>query len=311
MKIDRPGIYRGVTSADYFADPAPEPSLSQSLAKLIIERSPLHGKFEHPRLTPPSPDDDEFERYDKAKAIGNAAHKIILGRGKDLEIIQSSDFRNKAAKDARDAAYAIGREPVLEKHLVTATDMVGSALAQLERHEASDAFQNGAGEVVLVWQEDGIWFRQMVDWLHDDLLTVDDMKTTGLSVAPHTLGMMMVNAGWDVQAAMAERGLAILDPKNAGRRRFRFIAQENAAPYALTVAQMGEAALTMGRKKLQVAADIWRVCIDTGHWPGYTRQTVIPEYPSFRESQWLEREINEFSEPISRATFDPKVLMAG
>lgn len=310
MKITVPGIYRGVASADYFADPCIEPSLSQSLAKIIIERSPLHGKFEHPRLTPLHPEDEDHERYDKAKAIGNAAHKIILGRGKDLEIIQSSDFRNKAAKEARDAAYAAGKEPVLEKHLATATDMVAAALSQLEKHEASDAFQNGAGEVVLVWQEDGIWFRQMVDWLHDDLLTVDDMKTTGLSVAPHTLGMMMVNAGWDVQAAMAERGLAILDPTNAGRRRFRFIAQENDAPYALTVAQMGEAALTMGRKKLEVAAGIWRVCIETGHWPGYTRHTVIPEYPGFRENQWLEREVNEFSEPIKRGPM-LKSLMGG
>lgn len=309
MKITQPGIYRGVASADYFADPAPGPSLSQSLAKLIIERSPLHGKFEHPRLSPIAIG-DEPEDYNKAKAIGNAAHKIILGRGKDLEIIQSDDFRNKAAKEARDAAYAAGKEPVLEKHLATATEMVASALAQLEKHEASDAFQNGAGEVVLIWEEDGIWFRQMVDWLHDDLLTVDDMKTTGLSVAPHTLGMMMVNAGWDVQAAMAERGLAILDPKNAGRRRFRFIAQENEKPYALTVAQTGESALTMGRKKLQVAADIWRVCIETGHFPGYTRHTVIPEYPGFAETRWLEREENEFSEPIKRGPM-LKSLMGG
>lgn len=311
MKIEKPGIYRGIASADYFADPCPEPSLSQSIAKILIERSPLHGKFEHPRLMPAAAQDDEYERYDKAKAIGNAAHKIILGRGKDLEIIQSNDFRNKAAKEARDVAYETGKEPVLEKHLATATDMVASALAQLEKHEASDAFQNGAGEVVLIWQEDGLWFRMLVDWLHDDLRTVDDMKTTGLSAAPHTLGMMMVNAGWDVQAAMAERGLDILDPAGAGRRRFRFIAQENSAPYALTVAQMGEAALTMGRKKLQVAADIWRGCIESGQWPGYTRYTVIPEYPGFRENQWLEREVNEFSEPIKRVVFDPKNMMAG
>lgn len=310
MKIDKPGIYRGMASADYFADPAPEPSLSQSIAKIIIDRSPLHGKFEHPRLSPPSPQDEEFERYDKAKAIGNAAHKIILGRGKDLEIIQSNDFRNKAAKDARDTAYLCGKEPVLEKHLASATDMVAAALSQLERHEASDAFTNGAGEVVLIWEEDGIWFRQMLDWLHDDLRTMDDYKSTGMSAAPHTLGMMMVNAGWDVQAAMAERGLNALDPAGAGRRRFRFFPQEQYAPYALAVAQMGEAAMTMGRKKLQVAVDIWRVCSETGHWPGYTRHTIIPEYPGFKENQWLEREITEFAEPIKRGPM-LKSLMGG
>lgn len=312
MKILGPGIHRGISAADYFADPCAEPSLTQSIAKLLIERSPRHAMVEHPRLAPPTQDSDDYESYDKAKAIGNAAHKIILGRGKDLEIIQSNDFRNKAAQTARDDAWAAGKEPVLEKHLATASTMVASAFEQLKRHEASDAFMNGAGEVVLVWQEDGIWFRQMVDWLHDDLLTVDDFKTTGMSVAPHTLGMMMANAGWDVQAAMAERGLDALDPERAGRRRFRFIAQENDMPYALTVAQMGEAALTMGRKKLQAAVDIWKHCIATGEWPAYTNRVVIPEYPGFRENQWLEREVSEFSEPpAKRGKFDPKVLMAG
>lgn len=305
MKIDRPGIYKGMASADYFADCCPEPSLTQSVAKVLIEQSAMHGKFEHPRLCPPSPDDDEFERYDKAKAIGNAAHKIILGRGKDLEIIQSSDFRNKAAKDARDAAYVAGKEPVLEKHLVTATNMVAAALSQLQLHEASDAFQNGAGEVVMVWQEDGLWFRQMLDWLHDDLRTVDDFKTSAMSVAPHSLGMMMVKAGWDVQAAMAERGLDVLDPAGAGRRHFRFIAQEQYEPFALTVAQMGESALTMGRKKLDAAVTMWRQCMRSGRWPGYTSRIVIPDYPGFRESQWLDREMSGEFEP------DPKLIMAG
>lgn len=312
LRITEPGIYRGVASADYFGDPCPEPSLTQSIAKVLIEQSALHGQLEHPRLAPARAEDDEFERYNKAKAIGNAAHKIILGRGKDLEIIASNDFRNKAAKDARDAAYEAGKEPVLEKHLVTASEMVVAALAQLKHHEASDAFQNGAGEVVLVWQEDGLWFRQMVDWLHDDLRTVDDMKTSAMSVAPHSLGMMMVNAGWDVQAAMAERGLAILDPDGAGRRRFRFIAQENYAPFALTVAQMGEAALTMGRKKLDAAVGMWRHCMQSGRWPGYTPKVIVPEYPGFRGNQWLERETSgEFDrEPIKQRPM-LKSLMGG
>lgn len=312
MKISVPGIYRGMASADYFADCCPAPSLSQSIAKVILDRSPLHASFEHPRLSIGGAEDDDVERYDKAKAIGNAAHKIILGRGKDLEIIQSNDFRNKAAKEARDAAYAAGKEPVLEKHLATASSMVASALSQLQVHEARDAFQSGEGEVVLAWQEDGIWLRQMLDWPHDDLRTVDDFKTTGMSAAPHTINMMMVSAGWDVQAAMAERGLDALDPAGAGRRRFRFIVQENEPPYALTVCQMGEAAMTMGRKKLQAAVDIWRHCIVTGRWPGYTPRIVIPEYPGFRENQWLEREVNEFSEPpAKRVAFDPKNMMAG
>lgn len=300
MKIDRPGIYRGMTSEDYFADCCPEPSLSQSIAKLIIARSPLHAMMEHPRLQPAFAVDDEQEAYDKAKAIGNAAHKIILGRGKDLEVIEFGDFRSKAAKEARDAAQSVGKEPVLTKHLDAASNMVAAAWAQLKDHEANDAFTNGAGEVVIAWQEGDLWFRQLLDWPHDDLRTVDDYKSTGMSVAPHSINMMMVNAGWDVQAAMAERGLDVLDPDGAGRRRFRFIAQENEPPFALTVCQISEAVMTMGRKKLQAAVDVWARCMQTGQWPGYINRIITPEYPGFKENQWLEREINEFSEPIKR-----------
>jgi hypothetical protein len=98
---------------------------------------------------------------------------------------------------------------------------------QLKHHEEGDVFTAGKGEVVLAWQEDGFWFRCMVDWLHDDLLAADDLKTTGLSAAPHSLGMLAVNAGWEIQAAMIERGLDVLHPETAGRRKYRFVPLEN------------------------------------------------------------------------------------
>ena len=71
-RVTEPGIYADFPVADYFADPTPEPSLTQTLAKLLLERAPIHAKYAHPRLTPVVPDeDDPAERYDKARAIGN------------------------------------------------------------------------------------------------------------------------------------------------------------------------------------------------------------------------------------------------
>lgn len=305
--ISAPGIYRDMDSAAYFADPAPEPSLSQSICKVLLERSALHAKYEHPRLAPPVLDDDEGEKYDKAKAIGNAAHATMIGRGKTLEIIPFNDFKGGDAKKLRDAAHAAGRTPVLEKHLVIASDMVASALSQLGRHEDHDAFQNGAGEVMIAWQEDGIWCRALIDWLHDDLRTVDDYKTSGMSMAPHVIGLRAETAGWHIQAAFIERGLDVLDPKGAGRRRFRWIGQEQSGrPYALTSMHMDEHWLTMGRKKVAAAMMLWRHAMETGRWSGYPARAIVPDYPGFRESQWLERELSgEFEQP------DTKLIMAG
>src|SRR5215831_16517159 len=99
MAIDRPGIYRDMPSEEYFTDPCPEPSLTQSIAKLLIARSPAHAKCAHPRLRDPAAEEDEpAERYDKAKAIGTAAHLMMIGRGKDLDIAPFNSWRKDEAK---------------------------------------------------------------------------------------------------------------------------------------------------------------------------------------------------------------------
>lgn len=306
------GIHRDMDSATYFNDPAPEPSLSQSIAKVLLDHSPLHAKMEHPRLRPATIDDDEQdEKYVKAQAIGNAAHKILLGRGKEIDVLGYDNFRTKEAKLARDLAEKADRVVILEKHMTNAEQMVAAALSQIDRHEASQTFKDGSGEVAIICEQDGVWLRSLVDWLGHDLRRCDDYKSGGVSVAPHVIGLRMVDQGWDIQAAMQERILDVLDPKGAGRRKHRFIAQENATPYALTVCEMSESVMTMGRKKLQAAIGIWSHCTETGKWPGYTNRIVVPEYPGFRESQWLEREVNEFSEPPIKRGPMLKSLMGG
>lgn len=304
----KPGIFRDMDVQAYFDDPCPEPSLSQSLAKILIDRSPLHAAVAHPRLTTQEVD-DEAEKYVKAKVIGDAAHKIMIGRGKDLVVCKADSWRSDKAKQLRAEAEAAGKVAILAKHHETAESIVRVAHEQLGRHQEKDCFTNGAGEVALIWQEGPLWFRCLVDWLHDGLLTVDDYKTSGMSVAAHVLGNRACDAGWHIQAAMIERGLDVLDPEGAGRRRFRFIAQEQEAPYALNVMIMDEHWLTMGRKMLQHAVDIWAQCIRENKWPGYPPFAVWPEYPGWKESQWLNREIEAAASDTG--SIDPSLIMAG
>ena len=301
-RITKPGIYRGISEAHYRADPCPSPSLTQSLCKILIERSAKHAWTECPRLNPQFEADDDT-KYD----IGNVAHKVILGRGKEIERIEFADWRTSAAKLAREEAADEGRIAVLGKDFDRATDMVAAAWSQLERHEDHDAFKGGSGEVMIAWEEDGVWFRSLIDWLSDDLRTVDDYKTSGMSMAPHVIGLRAEAAGWHVQAAFIERGLDLLDAAGAGRRRFRFIAQETDRPHALTVMHMNEYWLTMGRKKIAVGADLWRIASETGRWLGYPARGVTPDYPSFKEKAWLERELSgEF-----QSENDKSLTMAG
>lgn len=285
----KPGIHLDMSAATYFADPCIEPSLTQSIAKILIDRSPAHARLEHPRLNPEF--HEPFE-YEKAFAIGNAAHKLMIGRGKEVCIIEANDFRTNEAKATRDKAITDGYVPILAKHLKQAHELVKAAREQLDLIGLDLAFKEGAGEVVLMWQEDGIYLRSMIDWQCPDHIYYD-LKSSGLSAAPHSVPSVMASAGWPIQAAFQERGLDVLDLASAGRRIFLFVMIENSPPYALTVHEMSEAVMTIGRKQVDHAVRIWRRCMESGEWPAYPPLVNVPEMPGYAEAKWLAREVAE------------------
>jgi hypothetical protein len=313
MIIDKPGIFFDFPEADYFADPCPSPSLSQSLAKVLLDQTELHAMNEHPRLAPPD-DDEAEEKYVKAQAIGNAAHAIMIGRGKTMAVSDLDTWTGDRKREFRDAAEAEGKTPILRKHFEVAVRMVAAARAQLDaitEPAAADAFVKGHGEVVIAAEVDGVWLRSLVDWMVNPRVLVD-FKTTAMSVAPHVVPKLMGDAGWPIQAAMQERILDLVDPEGAGRRKFYFIAQENYRPFALTMHELPEATMTMGRKMIARAELLWRDAMLTNHFPGYAPVIHRPEYPAWQESQWLNREIADAAhERVPVAKFNPSVLRAG
>jgi hypothetical protein len=316
MKIYKPGIFYDMSSEDYFADPCETPSLSQSLCKILIEQSPLHAKMAHPRLADPIDGDEEAtEPYVKAQAIGNAAHAIMIRRGKKLSIIDHPNFMTKAAKEDKAVALAADAEPILRKHYNVAQLMAGAASDQLRKiPDCEAAFYEGHGEAVIANCEDGQWLRSMIDWISPDLREVWDYKTSGMSASPYNTGKMMASAGWHLQAAMHERILDAIDPEGAGRRKFRYVCQENEAPFALTVNEIGESALTIGRKQIDYAISAWRRCVETNIWPAYPLRIIRPELPAWAETSWVNREIHEYE--LDQAAgpgkdFDPRNMMAG
>lgn len=303
--IDHPGIYLEMSAAHYHADPCPAPSLSQSLAKILLAKSPLHAWHAHPRLNPDYVHDDAT-KFD----IGNVAHKMLLGRGKEIVVLEDfDDWRTKEAKALREAAASEGRLAVLGKHAARADRMVNAARAQLELRGLGDLFgADGDSEVVVAWQEGSIWLRQMIDWLSEDRLIFADYKTTGESAAPDALARKMVNDGWHIQAAMGERGLDALNMMRGSDRKFLFVVQEDTVPYALNVVEIAADPLVMGRKMLDAAVGTWSRCMRVDRFPGYPLDIVTPEFPGWAEQQWLDREIKD----AARARMpDDDLRMAG
>jgi hypothetical protein len=301
--IKTAGIYTDMTAADYHADCCPLPSLTQSIAKILLERSPLHAWHAHSRLNPDYRHDD-----DKKFDVGNIAHKMLLGRGKEIAVLEGfDDWRTKAAKEARETAAAEGKLAVLGKHAAKADAMARAAREQLELRGLDELFRvNGNSEVVLAWPEGDIWLRQMIDWLSTDGLQFADFKTTGESAAPHAIARKMATDGWHIQAAMAERGLGVLT-RNPGPRQYLYVVQEDERPYALTVVELGRDALTIGGKQIDAAVSAWARCMRANRWPGYPMQIEKPEFPGWAEQQWLDREIKD----AARERMPDDLRMAG
>lgn len=326
------GIYYDMPAATYFADPCDEPSLTQSICKILLDQSPAHARLAHPKLNPDwRPDEAD---YDKAKAIGNAAHKIVLGRGKDIiivviprretvgkkvikyddDLVDAEDFRTADAQEARDAIAAAGRVPILRKHHTVAKELAAAIRNELDANGCPEAFKEwgeppvGRAEVVMIARDpkSGVVLRSMADWMVSPVLLYD-LKTGATSANPDAIPYRLDDQEWPIQAAMQERILDILFPDSAGRRRFRFVPVEQLKPYALSVQELPESTMTHGRDKLQYAIDRWKYCIDHCEWPAYPRGIHRPEYPDYAKRQWMERRVIE----ASREPFDPRVVLAG
>lgn len=272
-----------VDAATYHLDQlADRPSLSASIAKILIAQSPLHAWTAHPRLNP------YYVRQEEDKfSIGTACHAIILEGRDAVEVIEADDWRTKAAKEQRDAARAGGKIPLLGRHYFDVLAMVEAAKTQLAAHEASPPlFTAGKPEQTITWDEDGVVCKARIDWLHDDLTTIDDYKSTGRSANPDDFSRTLFGMGYDVQASFYRRGIHAVAGVEAD---FRFAVQETTPPYALSVVDLGPDVYALADAKVDKAIAIWRSCIDSGEWPGYPSKVATAELPPWLEAQWMER----------------------
>ena len=280
--LTSPGIYDEIPAEEYHRDLCPEPSLSAGIAHRLISRSPLHAREAHPRLNP---------RHQEQEAghldFGSAAHSLLL-EGMDIcEIIEADSWRSKAAQEQRDAARASGLIPLLQKdweRMCALVDAVKAQTARLDVHPRP--LTDGKAEQTLIWQEDGVWCRARIDWLHTTGDVIDDLKTTGTTASPYVWARNRLFAdGKDLQCAHYLRGLNVLTGVDA---TWRFVVVETEPPYALSVVSLAASALEIAERKRQRALELWKRSLDTDDWPGYPREVAYAEAPPWEESRFVE-----------------------
>lgn len=263
----------------YHADPAPEPSLSSSIARVLLEESPLHAWAKHPRLGATA-----RRRESKALDRGTLIHRLILGTGATLEVVDAKDWRTKAAKLARDEAREAGRLPVLA-HVFEEAELTASALRQRladlvdpSTQEARPVEFAGRSEVAILWRElsphGPIWCRGRLDHLDPDRALILDLKTTERSAHPEAVGRSALDYGYPIQRAAYVSAVTKLWPHLGGRVRFEVISAETNPPYAVTVGELDGTLRALGEGQWSRAVDEWGLWTSLDRWPGYGRARI-------------------------------------
>lgn len=294
-----PGFYYDMTADQYHADPCPEPSLSSGIIRKIIEKSMRHAWRAHPRLGQPA---EEPEQPTRQQQIGTAAHKLILGRGREICRIEADDYRKAEAKAAREHAIQGGLAPILASDHDIAKEIASSFFEQIGQIDDCEGFAAAPAEVVAIAQDaNGIWLRAMLDKFEDrgSNAIIWDVKTTGIAAAPQGIGRVIASNGYEIQAGHYERVVGTLASHLIGRITFRWAFIETEPPHLVTVAEIDAAGLEIGRRKASAACTLFKRSLETNIWPGYASRIVKAEYPPYAESAWLAREENDM-----RAAYD-------
>lgn len=277
-----------IPADQYHADQvADTPTLSSSIAKLLVDASPAHARAAHPKLNP------TLEREDDSKFdMGTCVHALLLQGETVFDRLAYPDWRTNAAKEAREDARAHGRIPLLAKDCDRVDAMCEAVRTQIAALQVDPIpFTDGLPEQTIVWEEQGVLCRARLDWMRHDFTVCDDLKTTSRYANPEAWQRgPLYDHGADLQAALYLRGVKAVTGVQA---TWRWIVVETQPPYALSVIAPTPAVLALGDAKVDLAIAKWRRCLETNVWPAYPRTVVEAELPAYVESRWLEREARE------------------
>ena len=202
----------------------------------------------------------------RAFDFGKLAHRLVLGEGPEICVVDAPDWRSKAAQEQRNAAYAAGLVPVLAAEFEAAGALRDSVYAH---DTARDLFKAGAAELSGFWTDEatGTALRFRPDWMTrlDGRPVCVDVKTT-VSADPKEFGRSVLKFGYHQQARWYLDGLHAHSVEGA---RFLFVAVEKQPPYCVSVIELDGDALAEGARLNRKAIDLYARCIESGIWPAY------------------------------------------
>lgn len=264
--ITEPGIYDGISNADYHAHPA----LGSTSLKTLATRTPAHYQW-----------DKTHRKNTDAFTIGTAAHSLILENDTSgIEVVAADNWLTKAAKEAKAEALAAGKQPLLIKEMA---QVVAMRDAVMTHPVARELFTGHRAEASVLWEEDGQQLKCRPDaWLPGKLV---DLKTT-INADPREFGRTAYNYGYHQSNAHYIDGVKHVTGEELP---FTFVLVEKQAPYLVSVVNLDSEAIQAGRALNDRAKRIHAECTATGNWPGYptTEPISLPMWANYEMDDLL------------------------
>jgi PDDEXK-like uncharacterized protein DUF3799 len=261
LTIDTPGVY-DIPEDLYHLDPVPGWSLSNSGAKLLLPPS-CPAKFYHERFHPTPPT--------RPMITGTAAHKVILGAGAPIHVVNADNFKKKAQQDERDEHEALGETVILRDQWAAVNEMA----AQVRAHPLASVLlgeRAGHAEQSIFWIDAafGIWRRSRLDFLPEPTaagrVLIADYKSCA-DASDTAIAKAVANFGYYRQDPWYRDAVAAIWPD--ADVQFSFVFQETCPPYLVRVVELHPDAVRAGRERNEQACEVFRDCLASGVWLGY------------------------------------------
>lgn len=266
VEVTGPGVYE-MPFEQYLM----RPELSSTDLVQLVDDCPAMFQWNKANPTPPK---KEFD-------FGSVAHKLILGEGKQVKVLEFDNFLTKAAKEAKQEAYDEGQIPILEKDYAHA-----KAMAWQVRHhpKAARLLTDGAPEQSAFWLDPRtkVGMRCRFDWLRnrrESRLKLVDYKTTSKGLDMPSLERAIFEHRYHQRLAHYRDGAIVLGLGDE-TTVINVIFQMTKPPYLVRVVQFTPEMIKLGRAQNRIAIDIYRECTETGEWPAYPTVDNV-ELPSW------------------------------
>jgi len=261
-----PGIYEGVSSADYHADAA----LGSTSLKTLATRTPAHWLWERDHPV-------QKDAYD----LGTVAHSLILEQDESaVEVIDVEDKRGAKWTVPADKARAEGKIPLKTAEWEQVKGMRDAVMAH---PVARDLFTGHRAEESVFWDEGGLMLKCRPDAWNPGLLV--DLKTAR-NADPNEFGKTAAEYGYHQSAAHYIDGVKVATGEELP---FHFVMVEKTEPYLVSVVELDAEAINIGRALNERAKRIYRECVESNTWPGYpaAEPVSLPMWAIYKSEELL------------------------